>query len=305
MYMFTPRGILAVFILGVLLLLGSARFSWAQDLATESGVATSSGEAATPAAELIVKQVVAPKSDITETQGEAKGRLERYLEEQQIGPLNITNFMQYAVRAGVKRGVPPNTLVLILLFPLVTAIIAASRHLIGLRGFGIFVPAMLSVAFVATGVLAGIVLFLVIIGVATLGRHLLKYLGLQYLPRMALLLWLISVAVFGVMLLSSWVQFEALAQVDIFSILILVLLAENFIEVQYGKSAREARELTVETMILALISSLMLSLEFVQRFTLLHPETLILLVGAFDIFMGKYSGLRYTEYRKFKKLLKD
>ena len=57
-------------------------------------------------------------------------------------------------------------------------------------------------------------------------------------------------------------------------------------------------------MILALISSLVLSLETVQKFALIHPELLLLLVAVFDIFMGKYTGLRYTEYRKFKKLLK-
>jgi len=60
----------------------------------------------------------------------------------------------------------------------------------------------------------------------------------------------------------------------------------------------------VETIILALISSLVLSLEMVQRFALIHPELLLIMVALFDVFMGKYVGLRYTEYRKFKKLLK-
>jgi len=43
--------------------------------------------------------------------------------------------------------------------PAATALIAASRHLIGLRGFGIFLPAALSVSFVAIGPLLGIVVF--------------------------------------------------------------------------------------------------------------------------------------------------
>ena len=83
-----------------------------------------------------------------------------------------------------------------------------------------------------------------------------------------------------------------------------MLLAENFIEVQIGKSKREATELTVETIILALICSLVLSLQSLQKFALLHPELLLVSVAVFDVFVGKYVGLRYTEYRKYKKLLK-
>jgi hypothetical protein len=274
-------------------------------MATLSGEATESAETATSAARSVVQEVVGARPDITQPEGEVKGRLRGYLDEQEVGPLSITNFLQHAIRAAVSGGVPANTIVLILLFPVVTAIIAASRHLIGLRGFGLFVPAILSVAFVATGVAAGIFLFLVILGVATLGRNLVKRFHLQYLPRMALLLWFVSLGVFVVLLLAPVLRFEALAKVDIFSILILMLLAENFIEVQYGKSQREAQELTMETIVLALISSLVLSLEFMQRFALLNPEMLILMVAGFDLFMGRYAGLRYVEYQKFKKMLKD
>lgn len=275
----------------------------AASLATESAIASSSALEATSAAKLVVERVVEKKPDITETQGVIKGKLERYLEEQVVGPWSPLNFLQHGIREAVRQGVPANTIVLVLLFPVVTAIIAASRHLIGLRGFGIFVPAMLSVAFVATGMVAGIVMFLAILFLATTGRQLVKRFKLQYLPRMALLLWLVAVGVLGVLVVSPLIKFVALANVNIFSILILILLAENFIEVQYGKSPREARELTVETIILALISSLVLSLEVLQRFALIHPEALLLLVAIFDVFLGRYVGLRWNEYRKFKKLV--
>lgn len=271
---------------------------------TESGeLATGSAEVATRAA-TIVERVVEKKPDITEPEGEVKGKLERYLEEKTVGPLSLTNFLQHAVREAVRQGVPANTIVLVLLFPVVAAIIAASRHLIGLRGFGIFTPAVLSVAFVATGIVTGIALFIIILVVATVGRRFLKPLKLQYLPRMALLLWFVSLGVFAAMAAAPSIQFDALTQVNIFPILILILLAENFIEVQIGKSDREATELTVETIIMALISSLLLSLDVVQRFALLNPEMLVVLVAIFNIFVGRYVGLRYTEYLKFKKLAK-
>jgi len=274
------------------------------DSGSESALplATEAAEMATPAAQTIVQQVTEKKADITETQGPTVGKLGQYVLGQSINNLGPTNFVRHAIRNAITAGIPASTIVLVILFPLVAAIVAGARHLIGLRGFGIFTPAVLSVALVATGIVSGIFLFLIILGVANLGRRLLKKAHLQYLPRMALLLWLVCVGVLAVLLIAPWVGMQAWMNLSIFPILMLVLLAETFIEVQMGKSRREATELTVETMILALISSLVLSLESVQKFALINPELLLLLVAALDIFLGRYVGLRYTEFKKFKKM---
>lgn len=258
---------------------------------------------ATPAS-TIVEKVVEKKPDITEPIPEIKGKLEKYLVDNPLSPLTVTNFLQHFIREAVKRGVPANTIVLILLFPLVAALIAASRHLLGVRGLGIFLPAVLSVVFVATGIVVGVLLFLTILTVATIGRLILRKMKLQYLPRMALLLWFVSLGVLAALFISPYLNLEALTAISIFPILMLVLLAEQFIGIQVGKSMKEAVELTFETMLIALACSLILSLEFLQKFVLLNPELTIALIAAFNIFVGKYTGLRYLEHKKFKKLLK-
>jgi len=277
-------------------------------VASPSPVATASAEAiqATMSAVVATESAVRvePKNDLTVPSGEVKGRLERYLDEQKLGPIGPTNFVRHAIRAAIKNGVPANTIVLVLLFPVIAALVAAARHLIGLRGFGIYIPAVLSVAFVATGVVTGIVLFLVILGIGTYGMKLIRKFKMQYLPRMALLLWLVSLGVLGTIFLAPYLGIAELATINIFPILILTLLSENFHEVQMGKSKREATELTIETLILAVISALLLSLGMVQRFALLHPEILIVSVAVLNVLVGKYVGLRFTEYLKFRKLAK-
>ena len=77
------------------------------------------------------------------------------------------NPLQYVIWRAVERGVPATNLVLILAFPMAATMIAASRHLLGLRGFGIFIPAALAVAFVASGMGPGLMLLAVILGVTT------------------------------------------------------------------------------------------------------------------------------------------
>lgn len=268
--------------------------------------ATETAEATPSAVEELKKklEVVDKKEDITDPTPQIKGKLERYLQEQPIGPLNPTNFLQYSIRQMVQKGVAANTIVLILLFPLVAAIIAGSRHVVGIRGFGIFLPAVLSVVFVATGIIQGLILFLTIILVATGSRMFLRKLRLEYLPRMALLLWLVAMAVLLLMFISPFLDLGAISNLSIFPVLILILLTENFISIQIGMSQKQAIGMTVQTLIMALICSLILQLNFLQKFVLLHPEIYVVSIALLDVFMGKYTGLRWLEYKKFKEIVK-
>ena len=255
------------------------------------------GEVATPAA-------VTKKPDLTEPTEEVKGKLEGYLAEQKLAPLSWDNFLKHAVHRAVSSGVPANTIVLLLLLPLVAGVIAATRQLIGFRGFGILIPATISVVFVATGIITGILIFLAILVVATVGRMIIRRLKLQYLPRMALLLWFVTLGVLASIALAPYLGLEELATISIFPILIMVLLAETFIEVQIGKSLRAAAGLTTETLIVAFIGYLILSFDALQKAGLLNPEVVVLAVAIFDIFLGRYTGLRFFEYFKFRQAMK-
>src|SRR3990167_969473 len=219
-------------------------------------------EEATPAAQHIQKVT---EQDITERTSPVKGRLEGYLVEKQPTPLNWKNFLQIAIRQAVDKGVSANTIVLVLLFPLVAGLIAAGRHLLGFQGFGIFVPAMLAVALVATGIKVGLTLFMVIYLTANVARKITQKLKLQYLPRMALLMWFVALGVLGVIIVAPEVGLGDISAVGIFPMLLLILLAESFIEVQLTKSMRTAVNLTVETLVLALIAGGVLGLNAVQR----------------------------------------
>jgi hypothetical protein len=257
------------------------------------------------ATESAIEQIEAVvKEDITERESPVAGKLEGYLTEKDPGPLSWRNFLQHAIRRAVSQGVSPNTIVLVLLFPLVASLIAGGRHLLGLTGFGIFVPAMLSVALVATGIRVGLVMFTVIWLVASLSRRITRKLKLQYMPRMALLMWFVSIGVLGVLLGAVSINLGELSAISIFPILILMLLVENFIEVQVGKSRREAFRVTIQTMIMAVGAALMMRLDLVQRWVLLNPEIFLILIAGFNIYIGKYVGLRALEYLKFKELAK-
>jgi hypothetical protein len=279
----------------------------AQDLVE----ATKAAEVTTPSAEATVSAETAEKikekkdQDLTEATGEQKGKLVRYLEENPLTNPSWYNILEQAIRSAVSKGVPPNVIVLVLLFPLIASFIAASRHVIGLRGFGIYIPAVLSVALVSTGIIEGLSIFLVIVFAAIPAKNILSRFKFPYLPRTALLIWFVSLAILGLLLLAPVLNVVTLMTVNIFPILILVLVTENFLDAQSRTKPADAFALTLETIGLAFLSSLFLKWEALQRFALVEPELLIILTVLINLLVGKFTGLRLTEYFRFRSLMEE
>lgn len=230
--------------------------------------------------------------------------LQHLLANQQVGAF-WANPAKYAIRGAISSGVPANTVVLLLLLTVVASFIAGVRNIVGLRSFGIFLPAALSVVFVAIGPFMGIGLFLLIVGISTLIRILLRRtkIRLQYLPRMAFILWSVVVSVLGVLFIAPLAVQTDFSNISIFPVFILVFLAEDFIRVQTGKSVNTAINLTTETLILGLSSYLILSFKPLHEMALLHPEVLLIAVAIFNFLLGKYVGLRFLEFWRFRKLI--
>jgi len=274
--------------------------------ATDSAlVSTASGSLATPSAEVQEKIQERKDRDITETAGSQKSKLALFLDEHPIEPLSWNNFIQHGIRYAVGEGMPANVIVLIILFPLVAALIGASRHVIGLRGFGMYIPAVLSVALVSTGILEGLLIFGAIVLTALGTKKVLKKARLAYLPRTALLIWTISMGLLALFILVPFFNFTTLIGVNIFPILILVLLAENFLDALLRTKPADAIALTAETLALAFISSLILQLESLQKIALLEPELLIVGIAFFNVLVGKFAGLRLAEFLRFRSIIEE
>jgi len=215
----------------------------------------------------------------------------------------VNIFQAWTYRA-ISQGISEETIVLLILLPLVASIVAATRHLVGFRGFGILIPTALSVVFVAMGITSGLLIFVAILLLATVARVSLRRLHIQYLPRMALLLWFISLGVLGMIFISTSFGINQVIPISIFPILILILLAEEFIGVQIGKSLREATQLTMETIVIALVGWFVFRLVWLHQLALNQPHWAILAPLAINLVVGRYTGLRLLEYQRFKRLLK-
>ena len=228
-------------------------------IASTSGVATQSAVSSSSAnliEQVNIEQERQASLDITHV-STVKSPLAAYLDNNPIAKTTPWNFIQVALRRAVDQGIPANILVLLLMFPVIASIITFFRHIIGLQGFGVYTPSVLAVAFVSTGMVKGLLLFFLVFIAAILGRTFINKLKLQYLPRTALLLWFVSLMIFGLLLLLPYIpNFTVvnIASMGIFPILVIILLSENFLEAQFSGNFMKAVELTFETVLLAVIS---------------------------------------------------
>ncbi len=223
----------------------------------------------------------------------------------------MTNeFINFAVMEG---RVPFDTVTLILMLPIVVTAIAFFRQVIGIKAFDIYTSALVTFAFYAIGIEAGsfskgikygISIFILVILVGTLTRIILKRFRLLYLPRVAIVITVVSLSTLLVLIAGGMFQRTGLASVSIFPILIMIALVEKFVATQIEKGARTAIILSVETLIISIICFLLVSSNQLKAFVQTYPWVVILTVLV-NIALGKWTGLRLSEYIRFKKVLKN
>ena len=255
---------------------------------------------ASPTAEVLPTMVptVIPVVNITEAKGKT---IEKYSVERWNG----FNGLRVLTGWAVKKGVSTNTLVLLLLLPLVATLVSFLHYVVGLSGYGIFMPTMIAVAFLATGVFGGLMLFAIILIVSILSNLLLRKLKLHFWPARAISLTMISITTFLLMVISSFISWIDISQISIFPILFMILLAEEFSRTQLVKSRNEAKKLTLGTIILAVTGAVIMNFSAVQNFVLGYPDLIVLIVIVANLLVGNYSGIRWLEISRFKKAIRE
>lgn len=212
---------------------------------------------------------------------------------------NISPIVSYFVR----QGVPLVTAILLLMFPIIATMIAFLRQVVGIKAFGIYTPSIIIFAFFATGIKYGVVLFVSVILIGMAVRFILKRFRMLYLPRIAITLSTVALAMLFVLALGGSLQRTGLAAVSIFPLLIMITLVEKFIATQIEKGNKTAFYLALETLAISIAGYYLLKWDFLINFVVAYPW-IILLTIPINIILGKWTGLRISEYFRFREVFK-
>jgi len=88
-------------------------------------------------------------------------------------------------------------------------------------------------------------------------------------------------------------------------ILIMILLVENFINVQIEKGAKESFKLIITTLIIVVFCYFILNSQYVRDFVLHYPGPIVLVIILANFLIGRWTGLRLAEYYRFKDILNE
>lgn len=224
--------------------------------------------------------------------------------QRQLTSLKPWNFLSYLINYLVNSGVPLNTIYLLLILPIIATIVAFTRQVVGINAFGIYAPSLVAVSFLATGFQYGSLLFFMVLGLGTLGRLAARKIKLMYLPRMAIVLSLVSFATLGLFLLSIIFNKIGFLSISVFPILIMVIITEKFLAAQIEQGNRAAFTLILETFILSSACYFLANWPSLRSLILGYPEV-VLFTFLINYILGKWSGLRLIEYYRFRKVIQN
>ncbi|GAB2499626.1 UUP1 family membrane protein [Arenimonas alkanexedens] len=193
---------------------------------------------------------------------------------------------------------------ILLMVPIGAFIMLLLRNLVGVKTYGTFMPVLIALAFRETALVAGISLFVVVVGFGLLVRFYLERLRLLLVPRLTAILILVVLLMAAVSVLSNRLGLEVGLSVALFPMVIMAMTIERMSVAWDERGAGTAIREGVGTLIVAALAYLVMSWQPLEHLVFVYPEVLLVLF-AFALLLGRYSGYRLNELLRFRALARD
>lgn len=191
-------------------------------------------------------------------------------------------------------------------------IVIVARQVIGIKGIGITAPVLIGFAFEAIGIQAGAIILLAAIALTFIIRSFMHNIRLLTLPKIALMLIFVTLGMlFLIPSLAKNAQGDLPAVTRLgeagpgaaFAFIILVLSMEQFTRLFMERGPQKTFLIALETLFVGSCVFVAIHSLWLKNFALSYP--MITLAGAIgvNIVLGKWTGLRITEYIRFKDLI--
>jgi hypothetical protein len=189
----------------------------------------------------------------------------------------------------------------LLLIPVGALLLVIFRNVIGVKTFGTFMPVLIALAFRETRLLSGIVLFSLVVVLGLGIRFYLEQLKLLLVPRLASVLVMVVLMMAGISVLSHQLGLELGLSIALFPMVILTMTIERMSIVWEERGPAEAIQQGIGSLVVAAFAYLAISQEEVGYLVFVFPELLLVLL-AMIMLLGRYTGYRLFELRRFKEL---
>ncbi len=183
--------------------------------------------------------------------------------------------------------------------PVGALLLVCMRNLVGVKTFGTFMPVLVALAFRETRLLWGVILFTVIVALGLIIRFYLERLKLLLVPRLAAVLIIVIILMAALSILSHRLDLDPGLSVALFPMVILTMTIERMSIVWEERGSIEALHQGIGSLAVAAVAYLLMSNSYVEHLLFVFPE-LLLCILAITLLIGKYSGYRLAELRRFQ-----
>lgn len=186
----------------------------------------------------------------------------------------------------------------ILLLPLAALLIAILRNVVGVKTFGVLLPALIGLALVNVSFFSGLLAFAIVIFVVALLHFVLQQWHLLHIPKVVIILTSVIITLLFVSGLSMNMNWE-IGEIMIFlPIVIISITAERFAKVLTEENIKDASKLLINTFTIAFLTCILFTSKVLLGVFLTFPE-LYLSILLVMLLLGKWIGMRITEYNRF------
>ena len=189
----------------------------------------------------------------------------------------------------------------ILVIPLGILLLVVLRNIVGLQTFGTFMPVLIAVAFRQTGLVWGIVFFSIVVALGLAVRFYLEHLKLLLVPRLASVVIVVVLILAMISLLSYHLGLHTGLSIGLFPIVILTMTIERMTVVWEERGPGEALQQAAGSLFVGTLCYLVMHRPEIEHLAFVFPE-LLLVVLAVTLLIGRYTGYRLMELRRFRAL---
>lgn len=190
---------------------------------------------------------------------------------------------------------------ILLMIPVGIIVVVVLRTFVGIPTFGTFMPVLVAIAFRQTQLAWGIGLFALIVSSGLLIRFYLERLQLLLVPRLSAVLVVVVMLMLAISLFSHGMGIDQGFSIALFPIVIMAMTVEHMSVVWEESGPFTAMREALGTLVVAVLSFLLMNEPHLQHLMFMFPELLLVLL-AFFLFAGRYTGYRLTELWRFRDL---
>ena len=196
---------------------------------------------------------------------------------------------------------PFNLLRTILLLPVAALLITIFRNVIGIKTFGVLLPALIGLALVNINFITGSIALAAVILIVSLLHFILSKWSLLHIPQLSIILTTVVIVLISLGLLGSKLEWMTVQKVVFLPIVILALTAERFAKTLVEENTGDAFKVLSNTLFLALLSCLIFNSGTLLGLFMSFPEFYLSII-LIMLILGRWIGMRLSEFKRFSAL---